>query len=68
LKSGPSERTAEDVAYITYSAELVVLLSSLRVTKDSIGLIYRLEFLICPVFLAGIISSFEAFLGTPKIP
>ena len=54
LESGCSERTAEDVAYITDSAKLVVLLSFLRVTKDSVSLVYLLEFLISPFLCPGI--------------
>ena len=48
LKSSCGERTAEDVAYITCGAKLVVLSSFLRVTQDAVSLIYLLEFLISP--------------------
>ncbi len=54
LKSGSGKRTAEDVAHFTYSAELVVLFSFLRVTEDSVCLIYLLEFLISPFLFPGI--------------
>ncbi len=57
LKSGCSRRTTEDIAYVTHSAKLIVLLPLLRVTKDSVSLVYLFEFPVSPFLVPGVRSG-----------